>query len=244
MTTRRVRVFGSYRNLSASAVDGLDAIIVDVLRMTTTTVFAVSRGAGVLPLAGEAEALARGRELGDRAILVGERMGARLEGFHSNNSPSELARLELGGKLVVITTTNGTQAVAACRRATRVVAGALTNATAVARLLCAGGALSRDVAIVCAGRSTGALATEDLLGAGAIVDAIATAAPSTWIADGAQLARDLFVRSSATLHDAVRACDAATELLEHGGDGDIAAAARFDSVAIAPVLVDDVFRSA
>ena len=102
---RRIRVFGSYRNLSAKAVEGLDAVIVDVLRATTTIAFAVSRGARVLALADEQDALRRGAELGEHAILVGERMGQRLAGFHCNNSPTELGAFELSGKTVVITTT-------------------------------------------------------------------------------------------------------------------------------------------
>jgi 2-phosphosulfolactate phosphatase len=233
--------------MSSKAVTGVDVVIVDVLRATTTIAFAVSRGASVLTLADEKDALAQGATLGDRAILVGERMGQRLEGFHANNSPTELAALALANKVVVLTTTNGTQAVAACATANRVFAGAITNAGALGRYLCPGGSLERDVAIVCAGRSTGALALEDLLGAGAITAAIAAATSpdaNLWIADGARVALDLFDRERADLAAAVARSDAAEEILEHGAGADVALAGQLDSVATVPLLRDGRFVAA
>jgi 2-phosphosulfolactate phosphatase len=241
---RRVRVFASYRNLSAKAVADLDVVIVDVLRATTTIAFAVSRGARVLPLADEADALARGGMDAD-AILVGERMGKRLDGFHCNNSPCELGAFALGGRVVILTTTNGTQAVAACANARRIFAGALTNAPALGRHLCTTGSLERDLAIVCAGRNTGAIAYEDMLGAGAVVDAVTSAArpDNLWLADGARLARDLFTRERAQLASAVESSDAAQELLAQG-NADVAEAATYGSIDSVAYLSDGMFVAA
>jgi 2-phosphosulfolactate phosphatase len=240
---RRVRVFGSYRNLSTDAIAGLDVVIVDVLRATSTIAFAVARGASVLPLAGIDEALARGRKLGDRAVIVGERMGKPLPGFHANNSTAELGRLELRKKIVVMTTTNGTQAVAACRAARRIFAAGLTNAPALARYLCRRGSPPRDVAIVCAGRSTGAIAIEDLIGAGAVAAAIERAAKreAIWLADGAKLAVDVFRRNRRRLAAALRGSDAGKELVERGGRVDVTAAAAYDSIDAVVLLRDEVF---
>jgi 2-phosphosulfolactate phosphatase len=243
---RRVRVFGSYRNLSDDAVAGLDVVIVDVLRATSTIADAVARGARVLPLAGIADALARGKELGAKAVLVGERMGAPLPGFHCNNSTTELAAIELRRKVMILTTTNGTQAVAACRAAHRIFAGALTNAPAVGANLCRRGALQRDVAIVCAGRATGALALEDLLGAGAVVDAIARATRTgeLWLADGSRVALALFRRERSRLRAALRACDAGHELVAKGSGADVDAAAAHGRIRISVVLRDALFVAA
>ena len=238
--------------MSAKAIAGIDVVIVDVLRATTTIAYAVSRGASVLPLADEHEALARGAELGDRAILVGEHMGRRLPGFHCNNSKAELAAHELAGKTVVITTTNGTKAVVACAGAHRVIAGAITNAGAVGRFLrgddrhrapLEGRCDQRDVAIVCAGRSTGALALEDLLGAGAIAAAIA-AHSDVWLADGTRVAHDVFVRARDDLAAAIRSSDAAQDLIEQGNVADVIDAAVHDAHASVPVLQGAMFVAA
>src|SRR5690349_8055889 len=149
--------------MTQKAIDGIDVVIVDVLRATTTIAFAVSPGARVLALADDAEAIERARAFGVAAILAGENMGTQLAGFHCNNSPTELARFDLANKTVVMVTTNGTKAIAACGSAQRVFAGSLANAPALGRALCKTGELERDLAIVCAGRNTGALAFEDLL---------------------------------------------------------------------------------
>ncbi|MBA3501523.1 MAG: 2-phosphosulfolactate phosphatase, partial [Deltaproteobacteria bacterium] len=194
-------------------------------------------------LATEHEALDRGAALGAHAILVGEQQGKRLPGFHCNNSPTELAAFDLDGKTVVITTTNGTKAVAACADAHRIFAGALTNAPALGRFLCARGELERDVAVVCAGRSTGALAFEDLLGAGAIVDAIVAGSPpaNLWVTDGARVAHELFERYRAGLAEAVHSSDAARELVEQGGGGDVDTAGALGACESVPLLREGAF---
>lgn len=246
---RRIRVFGSYRNLAAAAVDGLDVVIVDVLRATTTIAFAVASGARVLPLASVEAALARGRALGARAIVVGERDGLRLPGCDCNNSPTELAALPLRGKIVVLTTTNGTPAVAACARARRIFAGALTNAPALGAQLCGRGGLARDLAIVCAGRATGALALEDLLGAGAVAAAVVAAsrragAPAPWLADSARLASEQFRSARARLDAALRRTDAGRELIARANRADVAAAAAYGTVTAVPRMKGEMFVAA
>jgi 2-phosphosulfolactate phosphatase len=230
--------------MTQKAIDGLDVVIVDVLRATTTIVFAVSRGARVLPLADDAEAIERARVLGDAAILAGEHLGTQLAGFHCNNSPTELAKLDLANRTVVMVTTNGTRAIAACASAQRVFAGALTNAPALGRALCRNGALERDLAIVCAGRNTGALAFEDLLGAGAIASAVVeSAAPGAdlWLADGARLARNVFEQHRPDLSCAVASSDAAQELVEKGYADDVVTCGTLGEVMTVPLLVDGQF---
>jgi 2-phosphosulfolactate phosphatase len=220
-------------------------VIVDVLRATTTIAFAVSRGARVLALADDAEALARAKQLGDTAILAGEHMGTQLPGFHCNNSPTELARFDLAGKTVVMVTTNGTKAIAACETAQRVFAGALVNAPALGRALCKTGELERDLAIICAGRNTGALALEDMLGAGAIASAVeeATRGGDLWLADGARLARDFFHLHRPDLSRAVAGSDAAQELVEKGYADDVVTCGTLGELVTAPYLVGGLFTA-
>src|SRR5437764_6581365 len=67
------------------------AVVIDVLRATTTIVYALAAGAAcVRPCAevGEAEALAGAMRAG-RVLLGGERGGVPLPGFDLGNSPRE-----------------------------------------------------------------------------------------------------------------------------------------------------------
>jgi 2-phosphosulfolactate phosphatase len=123
------------------------AIVVDVLRATSTIVQAIDSGYERVYCCAEVEeAFALRGELGD-AVLAGERGGNPLPGFDFGNSPLEFLRPR--GEAVVLTTTNGTRAIVqAAANCEAVLVGSLLNVGAVAAAACA---IGRDVEIVCAG---------------------------------------------------------------------------------------------
>lgn len=139
----------SVRTLQTREAEALEAhetaVMVDVLRASTTIAVALARGAErVVPV----ETPERAREVGEEfadAVLVGERDRGGLEGF-VDNSPARVAELDLEGRRVVLTTTNGTRALLASRSAGRVLVGCMANAAAL-RDAVAG----EDVALVAAG---------------------------------------------------------------------------------------------
>ncbi|MCX7429756.1 MAG: 2-phosphosulfolactate phosphatase, partial [Planctomycetia bacterium] len=121
------------------AVAGGIAVVIDVLRASTTIVTALAHGAtGVRPVltVEVARALAAGFGSGsgsDSGVLLGgERGGLRIDGFDLGNSPLEYARARVAGRRIVITTTNGTAAVDACTAASEVLIGAIVNRAAAA----------------------------------------------------------------------------------------------------------------
>src|SRR5215471_6039661 len=88
------------------------AVVIDVLRATTTIVYALAAGARcVRPCAevAEAQALAAEMRVG-RVLLGGERGGEPLPGFDLGNSPREFTPRVCRGCTLVLTTTNGTRA--------------------------------------------------------------------------------------------------------------------------------------
>src|SRR5262245_8863015 len=94
------------------ALAGGVAVVIDVLRATTTVVHALAAGcAAVRPCAGvdEARALAGSMRAG-RVLLGGERGGLPLPGFDAGNSPREYTPAVCRGTTLVLTTTNGTRA--------------------------------------------------------------------------------------------------------------------------------------
>jgi 2-phosphosulfolactate phosphatase len=123
------------------------AIVVDVLRATSTIVQAIDSGYERVYCCAEVEeAFALRDELGD-AVLAGERGGNALPGFDFGNSPLEFLRPR--AEAVVLTTTNGTRAIVqAAANCEAVLVGSLLNVGAVAA---AASAIGRDVEIVCAG---------------------------------------------------------------------------------------------
>ncbi|HUY93210.1 MAG TPA: 2-phosphosulfolactate phosphatase [Pirellulales bacterium] len=150
---------------SADELAGGAVVVIDVLRATTTIIHAVAAGAReVIPCLEieDARRMAAGFPPG-AALLGGERGGVKIDGFDLGNSPEEYNRATVGGKVVVLTTTNGTRAMMLCRQAKRVLVGAFVNASAVARAL----AQEEQVHLLCAG-TEGKITREDVLFAGRV----------------------------------------------------------------------------
>ena len=108
-------------------------VIIDALRASVTIMAGLQAGAArVLPVLTVEEAESH---LGDpRYRLAGERGGAKLPRFHFGNSPTEILahRPEVKGRVLVVTTSNGTRCVNAALGAAAVLVGSTTNARAVA----------------------------------------------------------------------------------------------------------------
>ena len=167
----RVDVFAQYGKVADSQLSGCVAIVVDVLRASSTIVCAIKNGANqVIPAIDPGEAAAIAYRLGVRdAVLGGERGGVKLPGFHLGNSPLEYTPETVGNKTVIFTTTNGTSAIHSVRNADRVLIGAMINRAAVARVAVDSGL---NIVIQCAG-TEGKFSADDICAAGAIVDSIA-----------------------------------------------------------------------
>lgn len=142
------------------------AVVIDVLRATTTIVHALAAGAEtVIPCSEVDQALAlRDSAPSGRVLTGGERHGKLIEGFDLDNSPFSYTPERVAGRQIAFTTTNGTRAIAAAEAAQRVLAGAFVNRQAIVEELLRS---HRPVVLVCAG-TDGRITAEDVLFAGAI----------------------------------------------------------------------------
>ena len=149
------------------------AVVIDVLRATTSILTLLERGCAEVIAAPDVES-ARGYAAGSalRVRTAGEEGGLPPAGFEFGNSPSAFARADVAGSRVVIATTNGTRALHAVRLAPVVVAACLRNRAAAAR---AAAAAARDggldLTVVCAGRE-GRFSLDDAYAAGGVADAL------------------------------------------------------------------------
>jgi 2-phosphosulfolactate phosphatase len=142
-------------------------IVVDVLRATSTIAQALASGyRRVLCCAEIEEARALRSEIPD-SLVGGERTAIRVPGFDVGASPREF--LEPRAETLILTTTNGTQAiVTAADACDEVLLGSLLNLDAVVH---AARARESDIEIVCAGFQ-GAFALDDAYCAGRIVEGL------------------------------------------------------------------------
>ncbi|TSD89268.1 2-phosphosulfolactate phosphatase [Mycobacterium sp. KBS0706] len=211
-------------------------VVVDVLSFSTAVDVAVSRGAAVLPFPHGDDSAAR---------LAAERAGAvlarprRAAGGPFSLSPASLLAIPAGTRLMLPSPNGSLLSLAG--GGTPVLAGCFRNAAAVAR---AARGLARDgsVGVVPAGERwpDGGLrpAIEDLLGAGAIIDALTlTCSPE------AQLARDAWRSAGADLPRLVRASVSGRELIDRGFPHDVDLALEQEGSASAPLLVDGAYQA-
>jgi 2-phosphosulfolactate phosphatase len=236
---RQLRVHFLPGSLAGHDLSQSTCVVIDVLRATTTTVWALAAGArAVVPCLTIDEARQRAAAFAaGQALLGGERGGLPIAGFDLGNSPAEYTAARVGGKTVVLTTTNGTKALLQCRPAAQVVLGAFVNLAAVGSVLSDG----THVDVVCAG-TNGQITREDALLAGAIAD-LAAARDDWRLDDSAAIARDAWLNVTAnvaggdlkaTLIEAMRASHGGRNLIQIGLERDIELAAEVDRFSIVP----------
>ncbi|ALI98186.1 2-phosphosulfolactate phosphatase [Rufibacter tibetensis] len=143
---------------------GKIAVAVDVLRATSSMVTALSHGITHIAPVSELDSCLAYRDLG--YLVAAERDGIKAEGFDLGNSPFHYLEEDRTGRMLAITTTNGTQAIRLSRAADEVLVGAFLNVGAVAEYVRKAG---KDVIVVCAGWK-GLFNLEDTLFAGALAE--------------------------------------------------------------------------
>lgn len=173
--------------VGAGTLDAATVLVIDVLRASTTIVAAVAAGCRALvPVRDAEEARRRAAAYAPApALLAGERRGEPLEGFDLGNSPLEFCPERVGGRTVLLTTSNGTRALLAVRKAAAVGVAGFVNLEAAAGWANAQG---RDVALVCAGER-GAVSLEDQVCAGLLVERLAARRPPPVLSARAREAR-------------------------------------------------------
>lgn len=213
-----------------AAYAGRYAVVIDVLRATTTLITVLARGAkAVRPVAGLEEARSLARAVPGR-LLGGERDNVAPPGFDGGNSPFDYPPERVAGRELIFTTTNGTRALERVQAggAARVGLGALVNARAAASAARASGLA---VVLVCAG-TEGVLSLEDVIAAGAM----ARYWPPSLRSDEAQLAAWAYENVQGNLEAALGAARHAASLRARHLEEDIRWAAREDLFTVAPVL--------
>ena len=107
------------------------AVVVDVLRGSTTITTALQNGAlWVMSTTGIEPAFKLAEKY--NALLAGERNCLKINGFDFGNSPAEMTAEKVSGRRIVFTSTNFSGALAASMNSPAVVVGSMLNLTAVA----------------------------------------------------------------------------------------------------------------
>ena len=144
-------------------------VVIDILRATSTISTALFNGAkAIIPVDSVEKCIRLGKSM--ECITAGERDGQVAEGLQYGNSSFEYPREFIQGKILVLTTTNGTKLLhmALAKGATEIITGSFLNLSAVCDHQVQ---LKRNVILACAGWKD-KVNIADTLFAGAVVSKI------------------------------------------------------------------------
>lgn len=161
-------------------------VVIDVLRATSSICVGFAHGVkSIVPVATVEESLAYKA----KGFLIGaERNGEMLGGFDLGNSPFSYMDPKIVGRDIALTTTNGTQAIEAAKKAHTVVAGSFLNLDVLCKWL---RKQDRNVLMLCSGWKN-SFNLEDTLLAGAIVDQLQNDFDQSALFDSALAAQHLY----------------------------------------------------
>ena len=213
------------------------AVVIDVLRATTTIAWALHHGAEAVQTFSDLDELrSMAQQWPEHArLMVGERGGKMLEGFDLGNSPVTVTPDVVKGKRLFMSTTNGTRSLQKVRDIQRVFTAALPNRRAVAQRLLQ--EKPAHIWIVGSGWE-GAYSLEDSLAAGAL--------GALLIEQGAELANDemqaalvLWERWQHDPEACLRTATHGQRLIRIGNhDADFRCCAGLDELTVVPTQVE------
>ena len=223
----KINVYVTIDSLKEDLLRGKAAVIIDVLRASSTIATALANGCKeVMPQAGmEQAAQLKQRLTKGSVILGGERGGKKIPGYDLGNSPLEYTPQVVQGKTIIFSTTNGSRAMVKSRAGKRSVVVSFLNMTSSARWLAQQGL---DTAVLCSGRE-GQFSLEDTVCAGMFIRKVQEVVPGALeLNDAARMAVMLYERHAADILAMLQSSDHGRYLISIGFAEDITYCAQVD----------------
>ncbi len=232
-----IKFYATLEQAEKNALQNATVVVIDVLRASSTIVAAIESGVErIIPIADveTASRLVRPAER-DKKLLAGERKCLSVPGFDLSNSPGEFTPARVRGKTLVLTTSNGTRAIATAAKAGRIVICALTNLTAVAAALRG----EREIVVLCCG-AEGTIAAEDLLCGGMLLRSLDQAGAPDALPDAARIACVIAEQSGSEIEAFVRRSDHGRKLIALGFESDVVFCSRVGVSSCVPEVREGV----
>jgi 2-phosphosulfolactate phosphatase len=209
-------------------------VVIDIFRATSAICTAFQYGVEkMIPVAGLVEAAAYKA----KGFLVGaERNGVALPGYDFGNSPYGYMTDSIKGATIVISTTNGTQAIEAARHAQTLVIGSFLNFSALCSWLVE---QNKEIVLLCSGWKN-RFNMEDMLFAGAVAGQLTNAKNGYKLGDAALAAKYLFQSAQKNPYRILHGSSHKERLSKLGLKADIKYCLSLDKTRIIPVLQNGV----
>jgi 2-phosphosulfolactate phosphatase len=238
----RIEVFFTSQQTDEMYLRDKTVVVIDVLRASTTIARALHNGAReIIPVTTvEAAMKIVGNLFGDVTLLGGERGGKKIEGFHLGNSPMEYTEERVKGKAIVLSTTNGSQAMVKARYAKEMIVCGFVNMSCVEKFL---SEPARDFVVLCSG-SGGGFSLEDAVCAGMLIQRMIIEHGKSEVVygDAGAASLALYKQHGKSLQRMLANCEHGEHLAEIGFGGDLNVCAEVDSVPVIPQLRSNVIK--
>lgn len=227
----KVDVIISGDDIKESKIENKIAIVIDMLRATSVIITALNNGCKeVIPFLTIEETFEKAEELKrENCILGGERKAVKIDGFDVSNSPLEYTKELVGGKSVLMTTTNGTKTLTRSLSAKKIFIAAMINAKAVAEKLIK---INEDVVIINAG-TNGNFSMDDFICSGYIIDEMIKKSSKLDLTDIAKTAHQIY-RSNENVMSYIKDATHYSVMKSLGLDEDISYCTKKSIIDIVP----------
>lgn len=214
------------------------SIVIDVLRASSSLVLLLELGADrVYPVAELKGARSLAGQLG--ALLAGERGGVPPPDFDLGNSPSQIQHMDMAGRNVVLTTSNGTAAIQSVEHSHSILMGCFNNATACCkRALEIAREAETMIGLVCSGQD-GGFALDDGVCAGFLVGTLKKLSGNQCRLSDAALAMEKLSNSFDHVQQAFALSTSGRNIDKIGDQGDLEFCAQVDSSQVVPYLTHE-----
>lgn len=217
-----------YRTLKSNHT----TVAVDILRATSAICAALSAGVEeIIPL-DSIEQLPYYRDKG--YLIAAERGGKKLMNAECGNSPTEYQTMDLHGKRMAYSTTNGTVCIKHAADADRILVGSFSNFTALCNKLTE---QPQDLVILCSGWQQD-FSLEDTVFAGALIERLLLSQTYTTQNDAAMMALDLWRMAKYNPYDFCCKASHVHRLQSFGCEDDIDFVFQQDTCAFVPVFAN------
>lgn len=234
---KELEVFTSATSFQEDEMRGKTAVMIDVLRASSTIVTALANGAkGVIPVAdmGAGSRISQSMDT-ENILLCGEKDGEKIEGYDLGNSPFEYTPELVNGKTIILNTTNGTKALMRASHARHITAGSFLNLGSIVDYL----SDKERIILVCAGWR-GRLSLEDLLCAGNIIYELTNGELPDTAFDGAKVAFGLYEKFGDDIEKTVLSSNHAHRLQDIVGTEDLSYCSRVNVMDVLPVMKEGI----
>lgn len=207
-------------------------VVIDILRATSAICAAFMNGVDAIIPVGKVDEAKSYKEQG--FLVAAERDGFVLDFADFGNSPFNFTTDRVGGREIVYSTTNGTQAVQMAAGCHAVVVGSYLNLSALGQYIIGE---QKNVVLFCAGWKN-RFSLEDTLFAGALSEYLIENGGFMTICDAANASMDLWQTAKPDLHGYITKAAQKARLAKHGLDDCIDFCHTIDQTRVVPLLRD------